>query len=263
VSLRVWELAGGLVVAFAGVIFMLGGNYPVGIATLALLVFLLALRTRIIESVEIAGNYARKRGVLEGVQAIALGVVVLTVSALLAVALALGWNKNQEGLVAILALSGVSVLLMRDIDKRSESALNWITGGRAEARVGRELDALREAGWLVEHDRLRGSHRNVDHIFCGPGGAFAFETKAGSVLRRNDLGQARGNAAWLSYRLRQGWVTPVLCLDGGDEKPCETGGVWVMGTTYVRAWLEGQYGRAVNVDAAKHALQGAEPEVIL
>jgi len=54
----------------------------------------------------------------------------------------------------------------------------WGTGAEGEEHVGRLLNKLRKAGWLVMHD-LEISHtgRNVDHLAIGPTGVFVIETK--------------------------------------------------------------------------------------
>jgi hypothetical protein len=253
-----WERAGGIVFAAVGLLLTLGGAYAIGITTLSVVVLVLAVRARIVQDPDTAGGFARRRGTLEVIQSLALVLVVLAALVTMAVALLAGWNHDVEGQTAMYALAGVAVLLLREIDRRSESSLRWLKGGRAEERVGAELEPLRELGWLVAHDLLRDNQQNIDHVVCGPHGAFAIETKSRHYLRRADFSQARGHAAWLKARLNQGWVTAVLCLET-DEDPKERDHVWIVGRSNLRTWLEHQNGRSIDLLAARQTLRLPPP----
>lgn len=50
------------------------------------------------------------------------------------------------------------------------------------------------------HGYKRAPNRDVDHIVCGPTGAYAIETKSRPFSKR-DTHQALGNAAWLKGQL--------------------------------------------------------------
>lgn len=59
-----------------------------------------------------------------------------------------------------------------------EGARSWEMGARGEERVGRRLDRLTEAGWLVLHDLPIGDRgANIDHLVLGLGGLFTINTK--------------------------------------------------------------------------------------
>lgn len=240
--LRAWEVAAGVLLACVGVVLALGGAYGPGIVTVAVVVLVLAVRTQIRNDPDIAGGIALRRSTLELVQTAALGVILLTVLGTMVVALLAGWNHDHNGQTAIYALAGLEVLLLRELDRLGDSAMRWLIGGRAEREVGAGLEPLRAHGWLVAHDVLRDNRQNIDHVACGPSGCFAIETKNRQFVRRADLTQARGHAAWLKEQLNQGWVTAVLCLDG-DVAPHEREQVWIVGRSNLRRWLENRRGR--------------------
>ena len=62
----------------------------------------------------------------------------------------------------------------------------WIAGGRAEQRVGKEMEGLRAHGFYVFHDIALPGVGNVDHVVLGGRGFFSIETKshAGHVTAR-------------------------------------------------------------------------------
>ena len=89
----------------------------------------------------------------------------------------------------------------------------WIAGGRAEERVGEELEGLRAHGFYVFHDVPLPGVGNVDHVVLGEGGFFAIETKShagrvtesgGKLLRNGRAFEGDFvNQAWSGcYRLR-------------------------------------------------------------
>lgn len=118
---------------------------------------------------------------------------------------------------------------------------------RAEHKVARLLDQIRDKGFVAFHD-LPGAERNIDHVVVGPGGIYAIETKersgsgtidycsdqalvfAGRIKDGLPLRHARESARWLQSRLRQTLNDPhpvkplvvflgdwdVRCHDGGD-----------------------------------------------
>ena len=62
----------------------------------------------------------------------------------------------------------------------------WLAGGRAEERVGAELEGLRAHGFYIFHDVPLPGVGNVDHVVIGGRGFFSIETKshAGHVTAR-------------------------------------------------------------------------------
>ncbi|CAA9458762.1 MAG: hypothetical protein AVDCRST_MAG25-448 [uncultured Rubrobacteraceae bacterium] len=71
-------------------------------------------------------------------------------------------------------------------DRARTAEQTWLRGGRAEERVGEELEGLRAHGFYIFHDVQLPSVGNVDHVVLGEGGFFAIETKshAGHVTIR-------------------------------------------------------------------------------
>lgn len=132
---------------------------------------------------------------------------------------------------------------------RARAAENtWLAGGRAEERVGEELEGLRSHGFYVFHDVQLPGVGNVDHIVLGERGFFAIETKshAGHVTTRGGLLLRNGRPfekdfvkqAWSGcYRLREildADVAPVLLFtDAFVEGRITARGVRVLPLTWV------------------------------
>lgn len=127
----------------------------------------------------------------------------------------------------------------------------WIAGGRAEERVGEELEGLRAHGFYVFHDVALPGVGNVDHVVLGEGGFFAVETKshAGRVTARGGELFRNGRPfekdfvkqAWNGcYRLREildADVTPLLLFtDAFVEGRISARGVRVLPLK----WLAGE-----------------------
>lgn len=62
--------------------------------------------------------------------------------------------------------------------KAREAERTWIAGGRAEERVGAELEKLAAHGFYVFHDVALPELGNVDHVVLGEKGFFCVETKS-------------------------------------------------------------------------------------
>lgn len=113
----------------------------------------------------------------------------------------------------------------------------WRTGAEGERKTGHHLDGLREAGFVVLHDRkVPGYGDNLDHVVIGPSGVWAVQTKnvagkieiAGDSLRirgyRQDrmVDQVYREAAAIQVALGTSLagvgvtVTPVLCIHRGE-----------------------------------------------
>ena len=78
----------------------------------------------------------------------------------------------------------------------------WATGSNGERELGRSLDALRDEGMAVLHDRrIPGSRANIDHIVVAPCGVFVVDAK-----NYKGLVEKRDKGGWLStdYRLYVG-----------------------------------------------------------
>ena len=126
-------------------------------------------------------------------------------------AAAIGWKKVEEH--------------ARNEAQRAERT--WIAGGRAEERVGVELESLQDHGFYIFHDVALKGLGNIDHVAFGPQGFFGIETKShkGEVTARHGGLLLNGHPpqgnfvsqAWREcYRLREVLcapdVTPLLCF---------------------------------------------------
>ena len=130
------------------------------------------------------------------------------------------WTVAEMGASAF-RLKGVE-RYARDRARAAEET--WVAGGRAEERVGEELEALRAHGFYVFHDVPLEGVGNVDHVVLGESGFFCIETKshAGHVTARGGQLSRNGRPfekdfvkqAWRGcYRVREvlgADVTPLL-----------------------------------------------------
>ena len=144
---------------------------------------------------------------------------------------------DQHGPVAFWALLGFSLFLVREVYRVGEDAIGWMLGSDTERAVAREIDPLRDQGWLVTHDIRKDFGGNVDHFLTGPNGAFAIETKRGRP-RTSDRGQAISNAIWAKRKFGLRFVTAILCV-GTDPpaQPEQHGPVWVLGKEHLVEFL--------------------------
>lgn len=108
---------------------------------------------------------------------------------------------------------------------------------------------------FVQHDVGLPWWRKLDHVVCGRNGVFAIESKT-SRYRTRDLAIARRRAKWLSAKLDDHWVTPVICLVECEQPPFEHDRVWVMGVAELLPWLERRRDRPVDPVFALRALGG-------
>jgi hypothetical protein len=252
VKIRVWELAAGLVGALFSAIFILSNVWGVGLALLCADLLWVLTRIEIIERQAPAGRYATLRG--------RLGVARLALLGTIYGAVIYGWTilrsdhaeQTRVGVVALFALAGLAFLLLGEIKRSGEDALNWLVGGRAERHVGSRLDQLTREGWFVLHGYKREWGGDIDHLLLGPLGAYIVETKSYG-FRRADLRRAAWNAAWLKKRIAVPWVTGVLCVNEEREPQLE-GNVWVVSHELLLPWLRQQRQRPVDVERARQAL---------
>ena len=156
------------------------------------------------------------------------------------------------GAALSLGAAWLAVVYRDEIFRRSERAGNYVTGLRSERAVQEELTPL-EARHFVRHDVSLPLGGNIDHVVCGPRGAFAIETKT-RRYRKTDLPIACRRAKWLSTRLNNHWVTPVICLLNREFEPFQQGRVWVVSASDLREWLESRHDRPVDPVFALRAL---------
>jgi hypothetical protein len=168
--------------------------------------------------------------------AIALAFAFLVVDAFIIAAVLAGWVERSLGVVTVLALAAVTLLLYRDDVAEALAAGNEKLGLTVDDEPARRaLDALSGEGWTVEHDVANARGRLIGTLVDGPSGAYLVEVR-NRAYRREHLGRARRDAAWLHGRVG-GWVTPVLCLALRDDEPHRRDGVWIMGVDHLADWL--------------------------
>jgi hypothetical protein len=170
-----------------------------------------------------------------------------------AVAIALT-RSGYQLLAAALSLgaSWVAFVFRAEIFQGGDRAGHYVTGLRSERRVQDALAPL--AGrCFVAYDVPLPRGGNIDHVVCGPTGAFAIETKTNRYLER-DLATTRKRAKWLSTKLDGHWVTPVICLVNREQKPYQRDLVWIMDRRELRAWLETRRDRPIDPVFAQRAL---------
>jgi len=170
-------------------------------------------------------------------------VLALVLVSVVAVALTAG-GLAALGATLSLGASWLAFVYREEIFRRGDRAGNYVTGLRSERAVQEELSPL-NGRHLVRHDVSLPFAGNIDHVVCGPHGAFAIETKTRRYLK-NHLPLARRRSAWLSRRLDGHWVTPVICLVDSDRAPFEHDRVWIVAAGDLRAWLEARRDRPVD-----------------
>lgn len=209
-------------------------------------------RVRPIIDLTQAGNSTRFRARVEIARAAILFAVYLAVLACLLYMARSAERKTTAGQIAVWALTGVTILVYLQLRRTDQSAVNWLRGGQAEKTVGTQLDELRDQGWVVMHGLPTSWGGDIDHIACGPRGAFVIETKSGH-FRRADLAQATRNAVWVKRALGIPWATGVLCV-GDDLPPAKHQHAWVMGHDRLVGWLQQQHGRPVDPELSSATL---------
>jgi len=205
---RSWE---GLLLCLPGalsVFLVIGGEGVAGLV-LAAVVLMLAVSRAQIQERNVAGGYARARAFLLLGRWLALTVIFGVVLWLFYVMHSGHSTVDQHGRVAFWALLGFSLFLVREVYRVGEDAIGWMLGSDTERAVAREIDPLRDQGWLVTHDIRKDFGGNVDHFLTGPNGAFSIETKRGRP-RTSDRGQAISNAIWEQANVRSEKYRPRL-----------------------------------------------------
>ena len=252
-SIRIWELVAAVFVLIYAIAQFFDGGIGVSIGIIAGTVVWLTTRVTILESDGRAGGYLRRTAWLSDIRVASLFVALLATIGVAVAAYLARWQRTTQGNVAVVALLAVELLLAKEIGPEVEEAINRRTGYRAEKAVGDELEPLNDLDWLVTHDWKKPRGGNVNHIVCGPGGAFAIETKS-SRFRWRSVSQAAGNAAEIKKALGVRWVQGVLCVDDPEQRPKKHDPVWVVSRQEIRDWLLAQHNEPVDIKAAASAL---------
>jgi hypothetical protein len=168
--------------------------------------------------------------------------------ALLLVASVIAIGVSVSGYAALasgisLGASWIAFVFRDEIFSRGDNAGRYVTGLQSERRTRTELKRLGNR-CFVRND-LSVWNGNIDHVVCGPTGAFVIDTKTNRYLLP-DLAIAKRRAKWLSDRLEGHWVTPVICLANRKRAPFEHRRVWVVGLDDLVEWLEARRDRPVD-----------------
>jgi hypothetical protein len=250
-----WEIA----TVFAGLafacIFLFSNVWGVGIALVCADALWLLTRIEIIQRPGSPGQYATLRGRLGLVRLILVcGVYAAVIYGTFIIRHDISPN-TRVATVADFALAGLAFMLLGELRRSGNDMLNWIFGARAEKRVGASLSFFGHRGWFVAHCYPKDWGGDIDHVVCGPGGAYAIETKSYG-FRSRDLRQTRSSAWWLREKLQAPWVTGVLCV-AEDRDAEQMDKVWVVGHAQLVPWLMVQKNQPVDAEAARRILSEA------
>jgi hypothetical protein len=167
----------------------------------------------------------------------------LVVASAFAVGLSVG-GFAALGAALSLGASWIAFVYRAEIFRSGDRAGNYVIGLESE-QIVRDALAPLEPRHFVRHDVSLPSGGNLDHVVCGPTGAFAIETKTRRYLKL-DLPIARRRALWLSKQLDGHWVTPVICLVRSNRQPYKHDRVWVVSANDLREWLESRHDRPID-----------------
>lgn len=234
-KVRAWEFVAAIVGFLIALLYALTGAPLLALGIAGGVAAGLAARMSPIELPGVAAGHVRRQAQLESAKLLALVAAQLAVLALMVTAALGDWSQDPKGFVAVLALSGLTVMLLIELNRRSDIVLNYLLGTRSETSVSKELEQL-PPEWFVTHNWKKQFGGNIDHIVIGPTGVFAVETKSGRYRIANGA-QAIGSAMELRGLARVSWVTPVVCIPGDDE-PLKKGPVWVVPRHGLAAWLQ-------------------------
>ena len=250
-----WELALGLAGLVFASVFLFSNLWGLGIAFMGADALWLLTRVEIVEKQGGPGRYPTLRGRLGAARLFFIAVVYMAVvSGLYVVHHDLDGNARAAW-VANFALFGFAFMLLAEFRRSADDTDRWIFGADAERKVGLALEQFAARGWLVLHGYKKDVGGDIDHVVCGPNGAYVIETKSYG-FRRRDIHQTAGNAWWLQQKLGDlgvRWVTGVLCVDE-DRPPEQHDRIWVVSHGDLVAWLEAQRNQPVDPERAQAVL---------
>lgn len=251
VRLKAWEVAVSVLAAAFATFFLFSDVSGLGFGLLAAAVLWVTTRIEILENHEEPGHYTTLRGKLGMLK---LGLLVgLNGAAIYGIALIehdVG-SSARATFVADFAIIGLCFMLLAELKRSGDAAMNWFVGARAEREVGGKLAVFKARGWLLLHGYRR-ERGDIDHILAGPRGVFAIETKSYGY-RPSDVRQVARNAAWLRDHLQNKWVTGVLCVDD-DRPPWRKEQIWVVSHRDIVGWLESYHDVPIDPDDARARL---------
>jgi len=249
VRLKPWEITlaciGG---AFAG-IFLLSNASGVGFGLLAAVLLWVITRIEILENWDEPGHYTAARGRLAVLKLVLLfGIYGTAFYGLLVIQHDFG-SKARATVIASFAIAGLCFMLAAELWRSGDATLNWFVGSRAERAIGAKLETFKQQGWLVLHGYKKDRGGDIDHIVCGPRGAYVIETKSYGYLG-GDAGQTAINAWWLREKLSVQWVTGILCVNE-ERQPEKKGKIWVVSHGDLVDWLSRQRNTPVDPEYAR------------
>jgi len=252
VRVKPWEVGVACIALAVALVFVFSNVWGLGIALVSADALWLLTRVEIHERHAQPGRYATLRGRL-GVTRLAL---ILVIYAAVFYALYIVRNdlspNARVAVIANLALAGFAFMLLGELKRSGDDTLNWLNGARAERRVGQGLTQFADRGWLVLHGYKKDWGGDIDHVLCGPTGAYIVETKSYGY-RSRDIRQTAVNAWGLRQKLGVPWVTGVLCVDE-DRPPEQKGRIWVVSHRDLIPWLGTQRNQPVDLEIARAAL---------
>jgi Nuclease-related domain len=247
-----WELAVSVVGLVFASVFLFSNVWGLGVALVCVDALWLLTRLEIVEKQSGPGRYATLRGRLGAVRLLFIvGIYAAVIYGLFIVRHDLS-GRARAALIADFGLAGLAFMLLGELERSGDDMLNWLVGARAERKVGLPLNQFADRGWLVVHGYKKDRGGDIDHVLCGPNGAFIVETKSYG-FRRRDVRQTALNAWWLRQKLGVPWVTGVLCVDE-DRPPEHRDRIWVVSHRDLIGWLEAQRNQPVDPDEARMTL---------
>jgi hypothetical protein len=206
-------------------------------------------RIEILENYEEPGHYTAARGRLVVLKVVLLfGIYGAAFYGLLVIQHDFG-SKARATVIASFAIAGLCFMLAAELWRSGDAMLNWFVGSRAEREIGAELETFTQQGWLVFHGYKKDRGGDIDHILCGPRGAYVIETKSYGY-RGRDAGQTAINAWWLREKLGVQWVTGILCVKE-ERQPEKRGKIWVVSHGDLVDWLNRQRNVPVDPESAR------------
>lgn len=173
-----WEAGISCIGLAVALIFVFSNVWGLGVALVSADALWLLTRVEIRERHTQPGRYATLRGRL-GVTR--LGFILVIYAAVFYALLIVRSDLSSNARVAVIAnfaLAGLAFMLLGELKRSGDDAFNWLNGARAERRIGAELRQLADAGWLVLHGYKKDWGGDIDHVLCGPTGAYIVETKS-------------------------------------------------------------------------------------
>lgn len=251
-TLRLWEVAVATASLLFGAIFLFSGMPGLGLGLLAADLLWLVTRIEILENHDEPAHYTTLRGQLGILKLVLLlGLNAAAIYAIYFIEHDFG-ARTRGTVVADFAIIGLCFMLLTELWRCGETTRKWFVGARAEREIGGKLVAFKNRGWLLLHGYKRDAWGDIDHVLCGPGGAYAIETKS-YPYRASDVLQATRNAVWLREKLQVPFVTGVLCVDD-VRPPFRKDKVWIVSHRDLVGWLEAQHEKPIDPEYARARL---------